>query len=817
MAISGSKSISVTKSDTLKFSWSLSSQSVSGNYSKVSWKLQLISGSYGAISSSASKKWSVKVNGKSYSGSNTIGIGNNSTKTLASGSTTINHNSDGKKTFSYSFSQTFDITFNGSYVGTKSGSGSGTLTTIPRASSMSVPNITIGSVGTITVSKASSSFSHTITATFGSYSKTIVSKGTGTSYSFTPPMEWCNALPRGRSGTATYKITTYSGSTTIGSKTYTATLDIPNSVVPTISGISHVETNLSSGWSGIYVKTKSKIQFRISCAGAYGSTIDSIVTNFDGKLLSGTPSPSATCNSAGEVAYIVIVTDSRGRRASKSGTINVMDYSPPQLISFSAFRCDENGKADDNGEILSISKRFAITQLNNLNTNKWRIEYKESGASSYSLLTSGTGYGVNDTWISSAVFSVDKAYLLKITVEDSFHVISKEIEIPTAFTLVDYNESGKGISFGKVSEKDGFVVDMDLIEFENSINVNKHIYLPTTGYLCNKSEVDGATFVVAGMTTSDQILLGYSSRNLSRGATYLDGNNIYERSNGVINMSAGTCGMELGHGNEINFSSSNSSICFGYRSIGGNTPSVYAFGNGASNAYGGTIGCTHLRSAKGGMIEVSSANNLVIGDDNPVHESVRIYASSVASSYARFYIFNRTTSQEMMAFSSDSTGQFMRSKIVRDRLYSYNQDYSVRVTSNGVLGRAGSSSRKYKKDIVSIEENLEKQKYTVQPFTLDKLDIEPIIDPHGLYDIPVMQYKYIDGYLSGDDPAVGTDIVGIMAEDVAVHYPTACILDDNGEPEAWSQEPVVVGLLYLVQEQKKEIEELKEIVKGLIA
>ena len=98
---------------------------------KFGWKLELIAYNYGAISSSASKNWSVNVNGESYSGTNTIGIGNNQTKTLASGTTRIYHNSDGTKSFNYSFSQQFDINFNG-WIGTKSGSGSATLDTIPR-------------------------------------------------------------------------------------------------------------------------------------------------------------------------------------------------------------------------------------------------------------------------------------------------------------------------------------------------------------------------------------------------------------------------------------------------------------------------------------------------------------------------------------------------------------------------------------------------------------------------------------------------------------------------------------------------------------
>ena len=111
MATSGSKSVTVTVVDELKFSWERTSYSVANNTSTISWKMELIAGSSGRISSTASKDWEVTVNGTKYSGTNTIGISNNSTKTLASGSTTISHNSDGTKSFSYSFSQYFGITF----------------------------------------------------------------------------------------------------------------------------------------------------------------------------------------------------------------------------------------------------------------------------------------------------------------------------------------------------------------------------------------------------------------------------------------------------------------------------------------------------------------------------------------------------------------------------------------------------------------------------------------------------------------------------------------------------------------------------------
>ena len=156
----------VSNQITLRFNWSQSSQSIANNNSVVSWNLQLIA-SGGSISSSASKSWSVTVNGSNYSGTNTVGVSNGKTKTLASGSTTIAHNADGTKSFSFSFSQQFDINYSGvGWIGTKSGSGNGTLTTIPRTSSVSSTNANIGENITITINRASSSFKHTLSYSF---------------------------------------------------------------------------------------------------------------------------------------------------------------------------------------------------------------------------------------------------------------------------------------------------------------------------------------------------------------------------------------------------------------------------------------------------------------------------------------------------------------------------------------------------------------------------------------------------------------------------------------------------------------------------
>ena len=109
------------------------SQSAANNTSTVKYVLTLVRPS--SVSSSATKSWSVTINGTKKTGSGSIGGSGN--KTLLSGTMTIPHNSDGTKTISFSGSCQLDITWSGTQLGTISGSGSMTLTKIPRYATVS--------------------------------------------------------------------------------------------------------------------------------------------------------------------------------------------------------------------------------------------------------------------------------------------------------------------------------------------------------------------------------------------------------------------------------------------------------------------------------------------------------------------------------------------------------------------------------------------------------------------------------------------------------------------------------------------------------
>lgn len=128
------------------------SQSVANNTSTVSFTLTL-KRPY-AVSSSATKQWSVIINGTTYRGSGSIG--GSGDKVLLSGTQVIPHNADGTKTFGFSGSCQLDITWSGVPLGTISGSGTMTLTPIPKYAVIS-QNATGKTETTITMNWASDS------------------------------------------------------------------------------------------------------------------------------------------------------------------------------------------------------------------------------------------------------------------------------------------------------------------------------------------------------------------------------------------------------------------------------------------------------------------------------------------------------------------------------------------------------------------------------------------------------------------------------------------------------------------------------------
>lgn len=474
MAASGTITQAIRTGYQLRITWTVNSQSVANNTSSVTARVQLVStGSSYNIVSSASKSGSLTINGTKYSFSFTAGLTGGQTKTLYTKTVTVSHNSDGTKTCSFSATCGINVTLSGTYYGNVTASGSGVFDTIARASTISSVTSSVSVNGTnavtVNISRKSSSFTHTVVFTFGSYSKTTTGVGTSTSYAI--PASWLNAIPNGTSGTAKVTVTTYSGSTKIGSAvSRNFTLTVPASVVPTISSVT-----LSEGTAGIaaqfgaYVQAKSRLTVKTVAAGALSSTIKSYKTVVQGVTFTGATITSGIMMHSGTSNVTITVTDSRGRSASTTRSITVVPYAAPKITSFQGFRATSNGTENYDGTYLNAAVNFSVSAVGNKNTKSYRLEYRLANGSTWTTLTSGSVYALNQAIISSSGFmNADNSYEIRLTVSDFFTTVTSVIDIPTAFTLLDFNSSGRGVAFGKVSEKAGMEIALD-VEFLGAI------------------------------------------------------------------------------------------------------------------------------------------------------------------------------------------------------------------------------------------------------------------------------------------------------------------------------------------------------------
>lgn len=458
MATSGTIQQAIRTGYRIQIAWTVDSQSVANNTSTVTAKVQLVStGSSYTINSSASKSGSLTINGTKYTFSFTAALSGNQTKTLYTKTVTIPHNSDGTKTCAFSATCGINVTLSGTYYGNVTASGNGTFNTIARASKISSVTSSVSVNGTnavtVNITRAASSFTHTVVFSFGSYSKTTTGVGTSTSYAI--PQSWLNAIPNSTSGTAKVTVTTYSGSTKIGSavsKSFKIT--VPASVVPTISAVSLTEavSGLAAQFGG-YVQNKSKIACKVTASGAYSSTIKAYKTTVQGANFSSAAFTSGFLTKSGTSNVTVTVTDSRGRTATTTKSITVIAYTAPKITSFQGFRCLADGTENYEGTYINAAVKFSISAVGDKNTKSYSIEYKKTSATAWTALANGSVYSLNQSIISaSGVFSVDSSYDIRLSVTDYFGTVRSTFEIPTAFTLLDFNASGKGLAFGKVSE-----------------------------------------------------------------------------------------------------------------------------------------------------------------------------------------------------------------------------------------------------------------------------------------------------------------------------------------------------------------------------
>lgn len=480
MATSGSGSAWVDSTHYIKLvlKWQQLSQDVGANKTRIRLTLQVVTNGYGAMYGGASLPWSINCNG-SNGGSWNIQTGANATRTIGTRDVDITHNANGTKTFSASASATFNMNFNG-WVGSVGVSVSGTLNTIARASQPSIityPNTTtdIGDIGgavMIHMNRASSSFTHTVRYNFQGLSGTIAT-GVGDNTAWTIPTSFNNKVVNGTSASGTVEVDTYNGGTKIGTKSVSFTVHVPASIVPTISSVSVVDDSGYHSKYGGYVQAKSELRATISAAGAYGSTIKNVTSTINGRSITGTSIGIGTVDVSGSTQLTTTVTDSRGRTASKTTTLNFLAYSAPKFTSVTATRTPTSESST-----VRLVLKGSTTNLGNKNTNTATvtIERRQQGQSTWTQLNSDNrGISWNYTYNMTNLTS-DMPWEVRVTATDQLGTATRTIiSVATDEPILDFKADGTGVGFGTVA------MDSETVD----IGWRQHMLAPRYFSACN--------------------------------------------------------------------------------------------------------------------------------------------------------------------------------------------------------------------------------------------------------------------------------------------------------------------------------------------
>ena len=432
------------------------SQSTSGNTSNVTVRVTAL-WTYGSHNNTGECSGTITIDGVKYSFE---GITFNANKTTSGSqvimtkTVNVSHNADGTKKLVCS--ATF---WTGLGSGTVTASAEKTLTTILRASTPTVSSssVDMGAAVTINTNRKSTSFTHDLAYSFAGGSYVNIATGVGASYSWTTP-DLASKIPNATSGTVTIRCITKSGGSTVGTKTVTMTLKVPTSVVPTISAVSVVEAVAGlAAQFGAFIKSKSKVKATITAAGAKGSTIKSYSTTFNGKTYTGSSWTSSLVTLSGSLSLVTTVTDSRGRTAKKTTTITVLDYSTPAISALQVYRVNAEGGADQDGIYIAVRYKYAVASLSNKNTASMVLEYKQSTATAWINLLTGTALSADTTALpKSPTFSTDYQYDVRLTVTDWFGSSSVyTARLQSGAVILDIRADGLGLGLFTTATREG--------------------------------------------------------------------------------------------------------------------------------------------------------------------------------------------------------------------------------------------------------------------------------------------------------------------------------------------------------------------------
>lgn len=462
----------------LRLDWSITGQSINDNTSTLSLDLWVYDGTGYSQNQDANEAYYIIQGEKRW---NPYNYSTTGWYKLGSKSITVSHNADG--TGSVTLSAEWDCGFTSSYTPRHLDlSETVTLTTIPRASSVSASGDTLGQAVAITISRASSSFTHKLYYSCGSISGAEIASDVDTSYSWTPPVSLAAQAPNASAVVLSVIVETYNGSTYIGVSSVQISLAVPSSVVPTLSVATSDPTKVSATYGG-YVQLRSKLKVDLTASGAQGSTIKAYSIKLgDIYAVAAASGTTDYLPTAGALTLTCTVTDSRGRTTTKTQTITVLAYSKPTISDITAARCNQDGTVNRMGDYGKVTFSGAITALSNKNTAAYAVQYREVGTEIWSNAGSAAAgnYAPAGAYV---VFVADKSkrYEVRVVATDAFESIGSAVrDLPAAYALLHHAKHLLSMGIGRLCNKTNALQVGLATYFDEDVQVDGNLTIAAT-------------------------------------------------------------------------------------------------------------------------------------------------------------------------------------------------------------------------------------------------------------------------------------------------------------------------------------------------